>query len=74
MSYISNYSSNTVVNGTNSADSLFSDGVNVTIYAGDGNDTIENRCYDVTIDAGTGDDYIRSDVYGYYGSQKQQQL
>lgn len=72
MSYISNYSSNTVVNGTNSADSLFSDGVNVTIYAGGGNDTIENRCYDVTIDAGAGDDYIRSDVYGYYGSQNYQ--
>ena len=72
MSYISNYSSNTVVNGTNSADSLFSDGVNVTIYAGGGNDTIENRCYDVTIDAGAGDDYIRSDVYGSYGSQNYQ--
>lgn len=72
MSYISNSSSNTVVNGTNSADSLFSDGVNVTIYAGDGNDTIENRCYDVTIDAGAGDDYIRSDVYGHYGSQNYQ--
>lgn len=68
MATLSNYNNDTVINGTNDADRLFSSGINVQIYGNEGNDTIENRGYDVTIGAGSGNDSILTDVYSSYGS------
>ena len=58
MAYISNYQNDTVINATDSVNNIFTSGVNVQIYGGDGDDIIENRGYDVTIDSGSGNDSI----------------
>ena len=61
MSTIINYSdSNTIINGTGSADSIwtFSDNTNVTIAAGAGEDTIHVGSSYVSVNAGDGNDSI----------------
>ena len=68
MATLSNSKNDTIINGTNEADRLFSSGINVKIYGNNGDDTIENRGYDVTIEAGIGNDSIWTDVYSSYGS------
>lgn len=68
MATLSNSKNDTIINGTNEADRLFSSGINVKIYGNNGDDTIENRGYDVTIEAGAGNDSIWTDVYMSYGS------
>ena len=68
MATLSNSKNDTIINGTNEADRLFSSGINVKIYGNNGDDTIENRGYDVTIEAGIGNDSILTDVYSSYGS------
>ena len=53
-----NYSSDTVITGTESDDYIFNVGDNVTINALGGNDSIENSSASSVINAGDGDDSI----------------
>ena len=75
MANISSSASNTILNGTGSADTITSIGRNVQIYAGGGNDEIvytgevstgEIIQHNVTISGGDGDDSVH--VYGAKGS------
>lgn len=61
MATLSNYDNDTVMNGTDEKDNIYSSGINVQIYGNEGDDTIENRGYDVTIEAGAGNDSIWTD-------------
>ena len=64
MADISNYTSDTVVSGTKSADYIYNSGNNVTVNAGAGNDSIDNDGNKSSINAGTGNDSI--ETYGSY--------
>ena len=55
---ISNYEWDTVVTGTNSRDSIYNGGENVTVNSGEGNDTIQNYGASAVINTSDGDDYI----------------
>ena len=59
---ISNYASNTIINGTAQADKIANTGNNVTINAGEGNDTITNigGGENVYINAGNGNNQINN--------------
>ena len=59
---------NTLLSGTSSNDSIWNVGKNVTISAGNGNDTVHNgyngygNANSVKIYTGAGNDYIHNDV------------
>ena len=60
--YVSNSTSNTVINGSDSDDSIMNYAGNVTINTGAGNDTIDNEAiiYNVSVNGGADNDSIRN--------------
>ena len=55
-----NFSSKKKINGTDSNDTIYNSGVNVTINGNGGNDSIKSTGKYVTIDGGDGNDTIQS--------------
>ncbi|MBR1578947.1 MAG: hypothetical protein IJ668_00385, partial [Selenomonadaceae bacterium] len=60
MATTNNITSNTLVSGTSSADTITNSGSNVTIRSGAGDDTLRNYGSNVKISAGDGNDSIRN--------------
>ena len=58
---ISNSRNNTIINGSDSADSIYNSGEYVSIYSNSGNDTVANEAAYVYIEAGNGNDSVYTD-------------
>ena len=63
MAVIANTIRGAILEGSESADSIYNSGENVSIVSYGGNDTISDRGFSVSINAGAGDNVINIATY-----------